>query len=115
MGLIPYAAKNMLTPRERTIQRACLKVLRDAGGYAVNIAGGPAIDVGTPDIFGCYRGRFIAIEVKRPGQTPTAIQKHRLKQVSEAGGFAIVATNKADVIVALQRIDEEIARWRLVA
>lgn len=109
MGVIPYAALNMLTPRERTIQRACLKTLRERGAYAVNIAGGPAIDVGTPDILACYRGRFVAVEVKRPGQVPTQIQKHRLKQIEDAGGFTIVATNKADVIAGLNAIDDA---WR---
>lgn len=113
MGLIRYRAP-MLTPRERTIQRACLKTLRAAGAYAVNIAGGPAIDTGTPDILACYRGRFVAVEVKRPGQVPTEIQRFRLKQIAGAGGHCIVAINKADVIAGLAEIDEEIARWRLV-
>lgn len=107
MGLIPYAG-TVLTPRERTIQRACLKTLRERGAYAVNIAGGPSIDTGTPDILACYRGRFVAVEVKRPGQVPTEIQRFRLKQIAKAGGHCIVATNKADVIVGLLAIDKEL-------
>ena len=34
---------------------------------------------GFPDLFGCDNGRMFCFEVKRPGQKPTAIQRHQLR------------------------------------
>ena len=42
-------------------------------------------------------GRFLAIEVKRPGQQPTPYQAGFLDQVRKAGGVAFVATSVQDV------------------
>jgi hypothetical protein len=52
---------------------------------------------GVPDRVGCHRGadgigRFFSIEVKREGKEPTALQRRRLKEVSEAGGLAFWGT-----------------------
>lgn len=45
---------------------------------------------GTPDILCCCKGRFIAIEVKAPDGKPTLIQCQKLKQINDAGGYAIL-------------------------
>ena len=42
-------------------------------------------------------GRFVAIEVKRPGNSPTALQAAWLAEVRAAGGLALVATSAADL------------------
>lgn len=47
---------------------------------------------GVPDILVCYRGRFIAIELKMDGGKPDALQEHNLRKVAEAGGIAFWAT-----------------------
>lgn len=46
---------------------------------------------GVPDIIGCtlqgrYTGKMFAIEVKRPGKEPTAIQWRRMGEIEAAGG-----------------------------
>jgi penicillin-binding protein-related factor A (putative recombinase) len=49
---------------------------------------------GYPDILGCYKGRFIALEVKRSkadstretGRVP--LQKYILDKITDSGGFA---------------------------
>ena len=78
----------------RTIQRH-LDTLDGWWGFKVHGAG--QMLNGVPDIVGCYRGRFVAIEIKRPGQRPTALQRHRLDQIASAGGVAVVATCWEDV------------------
>lgn len=45
---------------------------------------------GIPDIIGCYKGRSFAIETKKPGGKPTALQVMQITKIQEAGGFAIV-------------------------
>jgi len=46
---------------------------------------------GTPDILGCYRGRFFAIEVKAAGGKTTPLQEQRLKEWKASGALACVA------------------------
>ena len=41
---------------------------------------------GVPDRLGVYRGHCFAIEVKRPGKTPTTIQWRRMSEIEQAGG-----------------------------
>ncbi len=46
---------------------------------------------GTPDILGCYRGMFFAIEVKAEDGHATPIQRVRIRQWREAGAAAAFA------------------------
>lgn len=71
---------------EQSIQNSIIKYLESIGAYVrKNIASNRA---GTPDITGCLDGRYIAIEVKRPGKQLTKLQEHNLKLIREAGGLA---------------------------
>jgi len=45
---------------------------------------------GISDIIGIMEGRFIAIEVKRPGKQPTERQKEFLSSVRKKGGVSCV-------------------------
>lgn len=45
---------------------------------------------GLPDLIGCYRGYFIAMEVKKPGRDATPLQALTMQQIRAAGGFAAV-------------------------
>ena len=59
----------------------------------------PPPQKGISDLLVCAPdGRFIAIEIKRPGNKPTPEQEAFLKQVIEAGGIAMVADNIDDVM-----------------
>lgn len=44
---------------------------------------------GIPDILCCYKGRFIAIEVKVGNNKPTQIQQSHLGRIKRRGGLAI--------------------------
>lgn len=52
---------------------------------------------GTPDILCCYKGHFIAIEVKAPKGVVSKLQKYQIKKLKEAGATAIVAYSVQDV------------------
>lgn len=57
---------------------------------------------GSSDILGCLPdGRFLAIEVKRPGNKPTIEQQEFLDNIASRGGVAFVATSIDDVIAKL--------------
>lgn len=54
---------------------------------------------GVPDIVGCYKGFFFAIECKAGDKRPTALQEKELERIRDAGGqvFVINETNEKDV------------------
>jgi hypothetical protein len=54
---------------------------------------------GVSDIIGCLpkTGRFLAIEVKRPGGKPTPEQQQFIDTINGAGGLAFVARSIEDV------------------
>lgn len=62
---------------------------------------------GTPDRFALYKGVLLAIEVKRPGETPTKEQIEAHEQIEQAGGVVVVAQSIDEVVMALKRIDEQ--------
>lgn len=55
----------------------------------------------------CYRGLFIAIEVKRPEtrHTVTDRQQAFLDQIAAAGGLAGVATSVDEALLFLEQAD----------
>ena len=59
--------------------------------------GGQFGTAGIPDIIICYRGKFIALEVKAPGREPTALQKLVLNRITDAGGIATVVRSVTEV------------------
>jgi len=65
------------------------------------------------DVIGCYKGRFVAIELKRPGKYSnpreglTASQWNVLNQIRANDGVVIVADSDEPIFLALKLIDEE--------
>ncbi len=58
-------------------------------------------EAGISDLIGCHRGKFIAIEVKRPGKDyrePTPRQKKYLADVKASGGFSSVITSVKEAL-----------------
>lgn len=53
--------------------------------------------VGSSDIIGIYKGRFLALEVKRKRKKPTTEQINFLDVVKKNGGIAGVVTCPEDV------------------
>lgn len=73
--------------RENKIQASIVKFLRKQKGCWVY----PTCDrftVGVPDVLGCLKGRFFALEVKKPTGRLSKIQSYQLKKVRDAGGIA---------------------------
>lgn len=53
---------------------------------------------GVPDVVGCYRGRFIGIEIKTPQGRMSPHQEKWRQLIEEAGGIYIMARSFEDVI-----------------
>ena len=82
--------------------------LKTKGAYCEKIFGGGFQSAGIPDIIACYRGYFVAIEVKSPTGKGRAsdIQKLKIKAIREAGGVAFITDNLEDVEKVFNFIDE---------
>ena len=83
-------------------------LLKSKGCYCEKIFGGGFQASGIPDILACYKGVFLAIEVKSPTKKGRAsdIQKLKIKAIRKAGGFALITDNIEDVENILDYIDK---------
>lgn len=86
---------------EKTIQSAILKFLNSLHPevYAVKVI--LANKRGVPDILCCYKGKFIAIEVKRPESKTPNYQLFQGQLIKDAGGVWYVVNGVDDVIAIL--------------
>lgn len=102
---MPYTVKRR-APKvdEDAVTRGVLLSLRSQPkSWWMKCWGGPLAMAGVPDIIGCLRGRFVAIEVKAPHRRTephgglSKIQKHVLDQIRAAGGITVVAYGTGDI------------------
>ena len=68
--------------------------------------GGMYGTAGIPDIIVCYRGRFIAFEVKAGKNKPTVLQAITIKQIIKAGGYAMVVRTVDEVKQVIEALKE---------
>ena len=75
-------------------------ILRARGAWVLKHHVSPYSRAGVPDLLICYRGRFIALEVKVPGKKPTPLQTRELATIRVAGGTAEVVTTVEEALIA---------------
>jgi len=93
--------------REKDLQEACLDYLERRGIYAVNTHGNAWERRGRPDLYICYRGRFIGCELKRGvGDTPTPLQRKHLRQIQHNGGIGVWITTLQELICLLNSLED---------
>lgn len=93
-----------MQPEYRIVQNI-KKLIRSRGGWCVKIHGGPYQDAGTPDLLACYKGRFIAIEVKTARGVARPEQKATQRAITASGGYAIITHLIGEVADVLDEID----------
>ncbi len=59
--------------------------------------GGMYGTAGIPDLIVCYRGRFIGLECKVGKNKTTVLQAVTIKQIIQAGGYAVVVRTVEEV------------------
>lgn len=95
-------------PRESTIVRQIMAKGALIEGLCLRKRHGTAFTTaGDPDITGCYRGRHIEYEVKRPGEQPRLNQHARMDEWRRAGAHVGWGTSWTEFIVWLRQIDKE--------
>lgn len=90
-------------------RRKIMPVIRDRGGWCVKKAAGRFNVTGMPDVHGCYRGRTLGLEVKKPGGSygVTEKQQDTLDAMAAAGAEVAVVTLPEEVHAILDAIDRE--------
>lgn len=83
-------------PPERTIVAKVLAQCRALGFWAMKIHGNAYTMAGVPDVLAVKDGRAVWMECKRPGEQPTRIQSHRMRELAEAGCKVAVVTSASE-------------------
>lgn len=102
---------------ESSLSNQCKKYFASLGSKCVAIKkhqSGYSGRRGISDWLICYKGRFIAIELKVGNNTATDLQKEFLDEVRAAGGYAAVCYFLDEVKEVIRKIDEKdklMAEW----
>jgi Holliday junction resolvase len=89
---------------EAKIGRKIREYIEERGGFVFKVHGGPQMMAGLPDLIACIQGLFFGIEVKQPGQNPTARQVFVHKMIQRSGGVAIVAHSVEEAADAIEQV-----------
>ena len=89
-------------PTEKEITKEIRKFLAFKQIFCWKVWQGLGSTKGVADIIGCFRGRFLAIEVKNQKGKLSEYQEAFLENVRRSGGIAFVARNVQDVIENLK-------------
>jgi len=100
----------MTTP-EKKVKDKVKRVLTEHGAYHFMPATHGYGSSGVPDIVACLNGKFVGIECKANGGKPTALQLKNLRELSLAGGLAILVDERSindlnDLLTAVNKIQE---------
>ncbi len=94
-ALYSYKRGNM---SEKQLVDKIRQYLRQVQGcFSWKEHGGQYGTAGIPDIICCYRGKFIAFEVKVGKNQATALQNITIRDIIHAGGYALVVRSVAEV------------------
>ena len=97
--------------REAHVQRQALEYLRLRGipatrHHAGRVRVGRSVlnlgEPGWPDIVACWRGRFLGVEVKRPGEQPGPEQQRVHAELAAAGAIILIVHSMELALKALR-------------
>lgn len=98
-----------MTQPEARLQRKIQDELRRRGCFVQKNHGSEHMMAGLPDLVVCYRGLYLGLEIKMPGNELSAIQTRRSEQIRDAGGLFCVCESVDDVLDALRQADSVLA------
>ena len=95
---------------ETSLQKRIQDLIIKEGGYVNKNWGSMISKKGIGDLTACYKGFYLAIEVKVDDNEPTLAQGIHCRKVWYAGGIAMIAWNSNDVLAILNHIKYCIAQ-----
>ena len=91
--------------KEQDIQTSIMNYISSIGGLPIKQNEmGIYAKSGVSDIIACIKGKFVAIEVKRPSNKPTDLQYNFIDAVNSIGGIAFWADNLETVKEKLKEL-----------
>jgi hypothetical protein len=95
---------------EGRIQKAIQAAVVARKGYIFKIHGSDTMEAGLPDLICCYRGQFVAFEVKTPSTLDNVSPKQAYvhQKIRRAGGICAVPASVGDAMAVLDAIDRSI-------
>lgn len=90
---------------EKHIENQIKKYLDSIGCWHMKVHGSMYQKAGVPDILACINGRFVGIEVKRPGGIVAPLQTWNINEIQKSGGVAFVAYSVEEVKTQLRQLN----------
>lgn len=95
---------------ESNFQKKLLPYLEHLGAYVIKIHNDGHMRSGTPDVIMCYRGLFVALELKNPRiKNPykglSDEQAAHIVEITKAAGLAYAVSSMPQVIAIVRHID----------
>lgn len=75
---------------EKRFEEQVKKWLKEHGVWYLKTWSNGVQRSGVPDLLICWKGRFIALELKAENGKPTPLQIHEIEQIKKAGGVALI-------------------------
>ena len=76
---------------EKNFENKIKAYLKEKGAWYIKYwGGGNFTKAGIPDLLICYKGKFIAVEVKAENGKPSELQLYHIRKIKEAGGKAFL-------------------------
>lgn len=100
---------------EKLFENKIKKYIEDQGGWQVKFFANRMTKTGIPDILACVNGYFLAIEVKAQNGKPSELQKHHVRKINDAGGYAIILYPQdyiffQDLVNSLKKLNMRLAK-----
>ena len=75
---------------EKRFEEQVKRWLKEHGAWVLKTWGGGFQRSGIPDLLVCWKGRFVAIELKSSRGRATPLQEFELESIRSSGGFGAV-------------------------
>ena len=102
-------------PAEARIRAAIVKAIRARGGRPIKYYGCVYTEAGIADELVAYKGLFVWIETKRPGEKQTPIQRRKAEEFKPHVAALGTAENVAQAMAILDTVDEMLYRLHIIA
>ena len=84
----------MATTPEAKVKKKVVDQLKALGAYYFYPVTGGYGASGVPDIVGCFKGKFFAIECKAGKNKPTPLQEKNINAIAAQGGAVLVVNEE---------------------
>lgn len=90
-------------PESRLQEKIQTALKRSVGGFWFKAHGGAYQKRGLPDLIGCVKGRYFALEVKVPGNEATPLQEATMQKIRDAEGVSCVVESVEEALDAVRK------------